>query len=463
MGLQGRGEISQGGVAQGERGKSIEERRGHGFWRYPTGVNPAGACLLPQLFSALQGEMPPIHPHMLEAPTELQLSVLPPPSPAKDHIGAGYEHMLDTQNFSITWWDGAATEAIAQVAAEALEEAWEALVETRDWPQPPSSEDYLVWVILDPSISGTGFTTIHSMNNGETYTVIYVNPDNANHETFFRSLCAHEFNHAIQWGLRYWSGQGDEPWYWEASAEWGAELALPELNAYAEQSWWYAQHPEYRYAATWDYHQYGMFLVNAFLEEHITGDGGMLDTWLLAEEEPTLLWDEILAQSSGLSVSNFWAAFSAVVGAGDLREFDLYYAPIRSATLVDKHRDTLGYLGTHYMDALEDQEVRVTGEALLSSPEGWGDTVRVRSGQTLAVTGTSAVASEYQLLVSPWQEGDSSSSETPSLSACACGSTQRPSALGPWFLLVLALVRRRSPQQIQGLAIVRLDRQELLG
>ena len=426
----------------------IDKKRSHRFWRYPTGVNPVGACLLPQLFSALQGEMPPIHPHMLEAPAEITLAFPSPPGPGKEHIGAGYENILDTQNFSITWWEGAATDAIAQIAGEALEGAWDAMVATREWPQPPSSEDYLVWVILDPTLSGTGYTTVYTLQGGGLYTVIYVNPDTASDETFFRSLCAHEFNHAIQWGLRGWNGQGDEPWYWEASAEWGAELSLPELNAYAEQSWYYALHPEYRYSSTWDYHQYGMFLVNAFLEEHLTGEGGMLDAWLLGEEEPALFWDEILALSSGLSISEFWAAFSAVVGDENLREFDLYYAPKQAGTLVDGHQDILGYLGTHYLEVLEDQQVQVSGEAVLGSPEGWGDTVWVRSGQTLTVTGIGAVASEYQLVVSPWLDEDTSSQESAFLGACACRSTRGQSTLGPWLLLLVALIRRRPLAQV---------------
>jgi len=270
--------------------------------------------------------------------------VQPPPTAERGVYGSPLPFREDTTHFSIQWETPAMDMAIVTQVGLDMEEAWEALVEIEGWTPPVSSDDYLVTVILDPDLGGTGLTYTQS---DPAYPagvpLIYINTDWAAEAPFMSSLCAHEFAHALQFAVRDWYDMGDtESWYWEASAEWQAEIARPEMNTYAWSSQYYAAAPQADHHSTGGYHQYGMCVLNAYLDEYLLGSDGFRDIWL---GNRGLQWHEEIAAAVGDPPAEIWAEFSATYGAGQLRESDLYNAPLT----VDGTTVLEGWLGTHYI------------------------------------------------------------------------------------------------------------------
>lgn len=333
----------------------------------------------------------------------------PPPPAGKGLYGGRLDHHVDSANFTVAWQGADATEDQARRASEALEAAWAALVEAQGWPQPTSSDRYLLWVILDPALSGTGLTVeSFSADYPTGYPVIYLHPDMAAWPTFWESLAAHELVHALQFGMRGdWVG-GADAWYWEASAEWGAELALPDNGSYAESSKYYAMAPELRFDSQEDAHAYGMFLLNASLEAR-RGPGAMREVWALSGDRVGEPWDTILAEATGEDAAALWAAFTADYGGEGLAESALYRPPAEEAWADEALEGTLPRLGTHYRTAPVDRYARVAaGDVVLAGSQGWssgeGAQLYVPAGGRLAITGLAEPSTGYTVLLSetPW-------------------------------------------------------------
>lgn len=359
----------------------------------------------------------------------------------KSVYGQRMQNHVDSENFTVAWNGDDASEAAAQLVSDAMEEAWAVLIEQHGWRAPVSSDDFLLWVVLDPSLSGTGLTVPYESEDFPGgYPVVFIHPQWASNPAFFRSLSAHEFHHAVQFALRDYYGGDEESWYWEASAEWAAELALPDANAYAAQSAYYAQAPELRYSSTAGYHPYGMFLLNAYIEEHLTGANGMRDVWELGSERGSAAWDLVLAEALGQSAEQVWAGFTGVVGAEDLREFGAYESPVRQGLAEPGASGVLAYLGTHYYRVDDDQALEVTGDVVLSAPGRQGQQLEVFAGETLAVTGLSQDRASYTL--ARWETEDSAvDTGGGGDKSGTCGAT----AGGAWWLaLLLGLTRRRA-------------------
>jgi len=427
------------------------------------------------VFDALAGRGPAPDLRVVQAPVQLDGLARPPlPFPEKQLYGGRMDNHVDSENFTVAWNHGEATQEVGELVSQTMEEAWQALVEEQDWTQPVSSDIYMLWVLLDPWLNGTGLTTVYNTElYPQGYPVIYINPYYVFDEAFFRSLCAHEFNHALQFALRDWSSGEDESWYWEASAEWGAELALPDENAYANSSVYYSWYPWYRYSSTEDYHQYGMFVLNAYLEEHVTGSGGMRRIWELSTERAGVDWADILAESAGESAADIWGGFTAAMGNDGLREQALYEPVLIDGTLSDGFEGRVALLGTDYFTVDQRASVSVSTsvqgeEVMISGPSGWGAVIDVSPGDVLGITGLSDPDAGY--LVSfgdPLEQdtgGDGDSGELadtggrpPSLdsgpagdrpfqtgddAACGCGTGAGGAA---WLALLFAgLLRRRT-------------------
>ncbi len=401
----------------------------------------ATSCLLPELLAVLAGTALPSHPEMVR-PAAVEEPVPPPLPVQRDHLIGTFDEHLDSEHFCVTWKDGEATDALAQTALDAMETAWDVLVEQGGWEAPESSDAWLLAVYLDPTITGSGFTGRYETETGGiTYPYIWLNPGYADQPDFFQSVAAHEFNHALQWKARPYSEEPEEAWFWEASAEWGAELSLPDLDAYGWQSYWYAQRPEVRYSSMEEYHPYGMFPVIAFLEEFRGGPGSMKETWLLGEAAPLATWDGLLAEVAGEPAADLWAAWTSAFAEAAFSDSDVYERPVSMGRLEEGASGELEYLGTHYYRVQEDGWVASDGEIHLGSPWGTGNQVEVRDGDWLTVTGTNNVLAEYSLFLAeaPMDTGDNTglSDEEPKL-GCACGS-RPPSPTGGWLLLAASL------------------------
>ena len=301
------------------------------------------SCALPQVLLALQGIAP--NPALTEAPPELRDPHPAPPVPGSKAIYGGHlSNYIDTDNFTVEWTDPNVTRAEANAVAEAMEAAWTALIEEQGWPEPVSSDDYLLWVILDETLSATGYTTEYLTDDyPDGYPVMYVNTAYSYHDDFLTSLSAHEFAHAVQFGIREWDLGEGESWHWEASAEWMAERAVPERDTYAWSSEWYATAPDDDHDSTNNYHQYGMFVLDAYLEEYVFGDDGLRDLWVGNENRP---WVEEIEAATDMDAGLLWAGFSGAYAARALRESDLYDRP----TEAEDDGRLRGWLGTDYLD-----------------------------------------------------------------------------------------------------------------
>ena len=362
------------------------------------------------------------------------------------------DHTLETEHFAITWAEGQGSERAATKAGEALEAAWVELVDAQGWTPPVSSDDYLLWAILDPTLGGTGLTTEYTTSDfPQGYPVIYLNPDNSNNPTFWTHLSAHEFAHALQYAERDdYSGAGSEAWYWEASAEWQVEQALPEVDDYARQTEYYASQPWYRFDSMDGWHQYGMVALNAWLEEQ-WGPTGLQELW--ADSGDGADWVELIEAHSGLDEAEVWGGFTAAYAAEALRESPLYTPVLVDGDLVDGQSGAVARLGTDYFAATEETAVRASGQVVLSGPWGLGEVINVAPGELVGVPGLSESPAAYTLsfeaLIQPGDSGDSGldsaplDSEEPGPRGCGCASSSSAASSLLLLLGLLGLIRRR--------------------
>lgn len=438
----------------------------------------AEPCATPEVLEALRTGLPGRHSGMLSPPPGLSGRPTATLTGGKPVYGTPYDDHLNTANFSINWWSEGVTDDVAARAADALETAWASLVIDQGWTPPVSSDGYLLWVLLDPSLGGTtGYTTEYfTPDFREGYPVIYLNPTYGWDEPFWASLAAHEFMHALQFAIREWDGAGGavESWYWEASATHASELADPNVDGHQYTSAWYASQTALDHWSTSGSHQYGMFVLNAWLDEEEPAT--MQAVWAAGDGREDSTWDELIAEVAGRPAEEVWAAFSGAFGNQELTESRLYSRAVGRGLLVDGASGTLGDLGTDYWQAAEPVLVSVVGDAVLGGPGGAsGSTLLLEPGEVLGVTGFASGAA-YSLAVEPPpdtgttptgttptgttgsttssstttattgagdQEGDTGGLLTPSPGACGCGTGVAVGWGGWGAVALLAALRRR--------------------
>ena len=358
-------------------------------------------CATPAALDALRGVRPATHSSMLIRPASLTPPVGPPP-PDRTHYGSPLEDHYDTEHFSINWWDASVSPEDVSAAAEALEMGWQAFIEAQGWPAPASSESWYLWVMLDPSLgSTTGYTTEYSSDDyPDGYPIIYINPHTreAYGEDFYAALAAHEFMHAIQFGMRdYGDAGGDlENWYWEASATHASELADPTVDGHQYTSEWYAMRPEVRYDSYESSHQYGMFVFNAWLEDAL-GAHTMRATWEASVGRAGQPWPTILEAATATPPEVLWAGFTHAYGNQTLPESHQYAQAAVQGPLSDTAAGTLPELGTHYWTIDEDTDVGVvSGDVILGGAAAAMAPVPMAAGAVLSVTAV-ADSTDYVL------------------------------------------------------------------
>jgi len=416
-------------------------------------------CDIGQVLDALQrGHVP------YEVPAGVGEDPPLPPPGEKVWYGTPLGDSHATHNFGIAWNPGEATLDQAQVAGEALEQAWEVLVTDGGWPQPVSSENYLIWVILDPYLGAEGATVeLESPDFAQGYPLIYLDPNGSVDDDHYRSTAAHVFHHALQYKLRdTWTDVDEEAWYWEASAVWAEELVDPERDSYARHAAAYADRPELTYSSRAYDHDHGMFVINAYLEEHLTGPGGMLAVWQRARDWPMDAWDELLAESTGVEPEALWGGLAAAYASGGLADSALYPAPALVGTAYAGADGDVPYLGTHYYQyAGAPAGVTVIplvpyDDAVLGGPSGVGQTILVQDGDVFGVTGLTEGGVLYQLALGepPPTVGDDTGDTLPpagvgpgttvkQVSGQRCGCEHGRVAVGWALILALLGVRRR--------------------
>ena len=434
----------------------------------------APVCATPAVWSRALAGRPPLA--VLRGPA---MSAAGPPPPSKTVYGSHFSHHHDTANFSLNWEDGAVSDAAVALAAEALEQAWTALVVDQGWPAPVSSDAWLLWVVLDPALAGTGLTNEYTTAAyPDGYPVIWIDPDGLAEfgAPFYRSLVIHEFMHAVQFALRpsAWElGEPAQAWYWEAAATHAPELVDPAIDGHQYTSAWYASAADQRFDTLDSAHEYGMFVLNAHLEDQVLGPGGMQAVWERSADAGDALWDEILADASGMEAGALFAGFAGAHGNAQLPESARYTLPPAPALVLPQsgRADTLGaryYTATAAVSvALSDDSA---GAALLAGPDGVAPVVRLAAGEVVAVTAL-ADGTDFTLvaaaLEAPGDTGDGpdtgdaaaaaedgpagdagATGAAPEKAGCAVGGAAVGGAAGPGLGL-LALVpvvgRRRRP------------------
>jgi hypothetical protein len=347
----------------------------------------------------LRGDAQALEERFGPAPFDPEIRSPPPPNASKEVYGSWSQERLVTQNFIIAWREGEELDAVAIEAAEALERSWDELIRERDWPMPASADSFLLWVFLDPRLEYSAYTVpMYTQEYPEGYAVIYVNPAWSDDPAVFDAMLAHEFMHAIQYAMRPQREEEDEYWYWEASAQWAPKLVFPDSEGYASSSQYYSDFTWYTYSSLDNAHQYGMFLLNAYLEEKLMGDGGMKRIWESSRSDPSS-WDSVISTASLHSVGDIWGGFAAEVSNEGLSDEGLYEPVYLVSPLVDGISEEVKYLGTHYFLSDGDLSVSASGDVVLSSPSGWGDEVSAGPGEIVGVTGLGLEPVQYVLSV----------------------------------------------------------------
>ena len=230
---------------------------------------------------------------------------------------------------------------------------------------PPKTGDWAkILVVLDPGLGGTGVTTGDETEaNPEGAPIIYLNPNYIEQVDFFRSLAVHEFGHAIQFQYRDWYGASEsEPWFWEATSEWMTEVVNPDWNQYAWSSRWYADAPGMPFDSMVDFHQYGMMLLNAYIDQY---RGGAQTIWSIWVDNEGHEWIEEIERAVREPAIQIWGEFVGAYAAGTLVDSEYYETPLTSP----KSGEISGELGSAYVELEE-----VTG--VVEIRDGLGTMVR---------------------------------------------------------------------------------------
>jgi len=411
-------------------------------------------CELDAVFAALRGE-PPADVRMLVAPAGLPgpRDHVPPPAAGKSTYGEDHAFHVDGPNITVQWDDPTIDVARAQAILDAAELGWTNLVEVDGWPVPVSADQYRLWFLLDPTLSGSGFTALYpSADYPDGYPVTWLNPAYVpdGSTDYALSVAVHELGHSLQYAVRDWAATEEESWYWEATSEWMANRGAPEFDTYAWSSYWYARDPSDKYDSTANQHQYGMFLLDTWLDEEAVGPLGVRDVWTGAAGRP---WPEVLSEATGRDFQAVIQGMSGVYAAGGYAESALYYPPASVPDLGSEAVDELDFApepyGTLYVAAGPLPEGHTfyadDGFALAFVADGVvSDDPPVGVPFVVTITSGAEPPTSVHYGIRPINAdtgGDSGATETPSGCGCGGGASAPPSHV--WALAVLALAGRR--------------------
>lgn len=385
-----------------------------------------------------------------------------PPPPVGDKVwyGTPVGDTWQTSNFGVVWNPGEASQDVAEVAADALETAWDALVVADGWAPPPGSEAYLVWVVLDPYMGADGLTVeLEAPDLPMGHVVLHLNPTLASDEARFQAVAVHEFAHALQYRVRDWDAAGSELWFWEATAAWAVPRVLPADVGWVTEATGFTAAPGLPYDSVEDGHDRGMSLLLRWLEAQ--QPGATLAAWTEGRDRPGDDWAAILAASTGLGDAELWAGFAAAAGNDGLPgSASIPDVATRGELVSGSYGDDLPRLAVDYhrlggrapmLAWLSDG----TGEeAVLAVPGSVGPEVLVAPGQRLAVVGLDPFGADYQVFLSPVADepvepppGGGTLSDpyevvTPSSCGCAAGASGTGGWLG-WLVVATAATTRR--------------------
>jgi uncharacterized protein (TIGR03382 family) len=218
----------------------------------------------------------------------------------RDFFGDDFT-VRESENFAVKWsTDATVSDEVAQQMLDALELGWSLYADTLQMDLPPGADTYKLNAYIsagpedNPAINfDGGYAWVD--DEGYAYFVISEGAFDFGAEVV-EDVAVHELFHDFQFGAGAFSWGNGQEWYWEATAEWGAQEAVPDhwgpyqfVGGFAIQPFLAAYH--YAYVISDDpaevrqgYHQYGASIFMRFITE-ATGDPQIIaDTWRTGTE-----------------------------------------------------------------------------------------------------------------------------------------------------------------------------------
>ena len=163
----------------------------------------------------------------------------------RDPFGTDYDDFELSEHFVLKWGSGVSpTRGQIDGALEALEDAWTIAFDEMGFDRPSFTNQFRINVYIGnsggdtPDISNAAaYVTL----DDDGYAYVVVLPDVMAYfdeewgRTYSRSVLEHEFLHVVEFGATAYYTQAGR-WYWEASADWFADYAVPEEGLDAQNA-----------------------------------------------------------------------------------------------------------------------------------------------------------------------------------------------------------------------------------
>jgi len=268
---------------------------------------------------------------------------LPPPGVkelgVRDPFGSDYDDLELSEHFVLKWGSEAnPSRDQIEGTLDALEDAWTVAFDEMQFDRPGFTNQYRINVYIGdsggdtPTITGNVAAYVTVDDDGYAYVVVdpetmpYFDDDWT--RTYASSVLEHEFLHVVQFGTGAYYSQGGA-WYWEASADWFADYAVPEEGLDAQDAFQFMLLPELPLdyfepgdlSSIADIHQYSS---SVFLIATTELDGGdwtpFRDSWTQANgsDDPIDVLDTLLPNGMASAYTDFARAMTT---------YDLSFGP----------------------------------------------------------------------------------------------------------------------------------------
>lgn len=245
------------------------------------------------------------------------------PKLVRDGFGGSFQQYVST-NFAVKWRDPTVTQAQAQAVAAALELAWQVYVDELGHAPCTGCETFVLnaYIARAQDNPGIDFDGGYAWIDDAGYPYFVISRSSLGEGV--AALAAHEFYHDIQFstGAFAWDTT-DYGWFWEATAEWATQEALPTAadpyvfsGAFALRS----ELPLYHYGDPFgsDFvegvQQYGAAIFFRHLTDKLRAPGVIVNAWEQAgpNDEPLAAIEARLPSSNLVELHTEFAARNAI-------------------------------------------------------------------------------------------------------------------------------------------------------
>lgn len=270
----------------------------------------------------------------------------PPAAPAEEAVmschGRQGANWQASEHFVVEWDSSSVTETMVTNLLTSLELSWQVFVEEKGWDAPNGADEAPLLFYIDGGNWAGAYTTIGNCSGQGYVPYMVAGRGSFSAGTWYQTMAAHEFHHAIQWGYSY----AHEFYWWEATATWSEEYVYPENNDWADM---YVGFPYYPYismnASNQDdqaifYHMYAMGIFGTFLDEYYGGHDTVQATWDVSKARSTQYnyWMPDVLDDIDLDFGEIFPHFMATTAWMDFEESRYYYT-VRETGQVDEVDD----------------------------------------------------------------------------------------------------------------------------